>query len=546
MPILSGNEKAKMVARLGVMRLGASRLDYYQPSVHVTVDGVDATDKMRISGVTINDYLDGTPNTMSCRMEGIALEVGQEIKVALGEMDAAHILFAGHILELTQIYEDIEANVAYDLTCIDYTWLLDRRLVTATYTSTSATAIAQALITDNTSGFTSTHVEAGLATIDEITFTLTPVSECLNQLARRGGWYWLIDPDKDLHFGTTIDRTTAVPVTDSHKAGLRNLKWSNDLSQVKTRVTAMGRTTTALATVTGSDIPITDPTPLIGNYAGTSFVETAGGRRHAYSGVDGPDVIYQYVTPALYGAYFTLGTGRPAGTDTINGIVSSPEAAERLNALAGTFGVIWLECAGQIFSAGSVIGYAGYPSTALTFSGIPGAGEPHGISVDLPTNAIVRFCNTLRLAENLTEPINAGETIRVGLTLDASADAKAALAAAVGGDGIHEESIEDPNWSIGEMYLEAYARLNLVSDPLVSARYTTRDQTNRSGRTVSITLGAPTNLSGTLRLQQVTITQLGESADVFPLRQVEASSRRFSLEDLLRQIKGGSSVRVST
>lgn len=545
MPI-TGNDKALMVARLGVMRLGASRLDYYQPSVKVLVNGIDRTSSMRISGVTINDYLDGTPNTMTCRVSGFTPSAGQEIKLALGQMDAAHMLFAGHILECTQIYEDIQSNVAYDLTCIDYTWLLDRRLVTETYTSQSATAIAQHLIANYTAGFTSSGVESGLATIDELTLTNTPVSECLNQLARRGGWYWVIDAGKDLHFGTTIDRTTAVPVTDSHKAGLRDLKWAEDLSQIKTRVTAVGRTTTVLATVTGPAanirIPVADPTPFYGNAAGTRFFETAGGRQQPYINADGPDVTDPYFTPALYGAYCTLGASRPAGSTTITVTVSSPEAADRLNTISGSF-TQWWECAGVVFSTSSVSGYAGYPSTVMSFGGIPPAGEPNGITVDLPTGAGIRLCNTL-LASNLTEPINASETIRVGLTLDADVAVKAALAAAVGGDGIHEESIEDPNWSIAEMYLEAYARLNLVSDPLVTARYATRDQSTKAGRTVAITLGAPTSLSDTLRLQQVTITQLGESADLFPLRQVEASSRRFSLENLLREIKGISTARA--
>jgi hypothetical protein len=530
MPI-TGSDKAPTVARLGVMRLGATRLDYYDPTVKVTINGVDRSGNMRISGVTINDYLDGTPNTMTCRVQGFTPSAGHEVKVALGQLDTAHMLFAGHILEVTQVYEELQANVAYDITCIDYTWLLDRTLVTATYTSESATTIAQDLISIYTSGFTSTGVESGLDTIDEITFTRTPVSDCLTQLAKRGGWYWVIDASKNLRFGSSLDDGTAMAVTDTNKASLRGLAWSTDWSQVKTRETVVGKSTAVLAPVqAGVDgwIPVADAS--VFGPVGTPSTGYVAGRKQAISFPRDESAMNP-------GVYCTMDSDTAAGASFFFVTVVGGTAADVKE--AGTTAGRWLEIGGQIIFAGAMSGLDA--GTSVQFSSVRAAGQPGAIAADIPAGAIVTLCDMLRPVNGdgffSDIDIAVGETIACARTVNDTA-AQTAMAAAFGGDGIHEETIEDGRLSYEEMGLRGEARLALVADPLVTARYVTRDQSTRTSRTVAFTLGAPTSLSGTFRIQQVTITELGQSATAFPLRQVEASSRRFSLEDLLRQIKG--------
>lgn len=521
MPI-SGSEKAPTVARLGVMRLGATRLDYYLPSVKVTINGVDRADKMRISGVTINDYLDGTPNTMTCRVEGFTPTVGHEIKLALGQLDTAHMLFAGHIVEMTQIYEGLQANVAFDLTCTDYTFLLDRRLVTKQYGSQSATAIAQDLISTYTSGFTSTGVESGLATIDEISFTNVPVTEALNRLAKRGGWYWVVNADKVLRFGSTLDDGTAVSITDTVKAGMRDLKWTTDITQTKTRVTVVGAAVKILANVAATDfsVPVSRlPTGSRFSYNGQVVSPLTGGL--SYSNYDGD------VTSTVSGAVAVGATSM---------VVEVGFGAAADYAPGG-----WLQVGGVFIRYVS----SSNSGTTKTLTGIPAIdpeADPTGSVVQAIANgAPCRFVPVMQTNNGSLNPI--GVDLKAGddLTFDVQRNdtaAQTALAALVGGDGIHEDVISDHRLSYEEAVNRGDALLTLASDPITTARYVTRDQSTKSGRTVSITLGAPTSVTGTLRIQSVTITEVGRSATVFPLRQVEASSRRFSLEDLLRQIKG--------
>jgi hypothetical protein len=119
------------------------------------------------------------------------------------------------------------------------------------------------------------------------------------------------------------------------------------------------------------------------------------------------------------------------------------------------------------------------------------------------------------------------------------AAAQTALATRVGGDGIHEMFISDGRWSITEATARANAELSLRKDPLVTVSFTSRDPSMQSGRDVTLTITSPA-ISGTFKIQRVTITELGLSGPtgfLFPLRQVEASSRRYSFEDLLRRIR---------
>jgi hypothetical protein len=122
------------------------------------------------------------------------------------------------------------------------------------------------------------------------------------------------------------------------------------------------------------------------------------------------------------------------------------------------------------------------------------------------------------------------------------AAAQAALAARVGGDGVSEMFISDGTIGITEATARANAELSLRKDPLETVTFTSRDPSMQSGRDVTLTITSPA-ISGTFKIQRVTITELGlqgPTGFLFPLRQVEASSsRRYSFEDLLRKLKAG-------
>lgn len=236
MPI-SGTTKAPTVARLGVMRLGATRCDYYQPSMHLQINGVDVTTRARVDGGSIRDLLNGTPNTATFQISGVVPVKGQDVKVALGVMDSTHLIFAGHILSTTKVFpgQPGPSRAIYDCQCISYEWLLNRRKVNGRFLTTSASTIVTSLMASSSSGFTVVNVVSGLESLDEITFTNEDLTNCLDRIATRIGGYWYVDYAKDLHFFLT-ESSSAHAIDDTSTHGAKNVSVTSDLSQVHTRV----------------------------------------------------------------------------------------------------------------------------------------------------------------------------------------------------------------------------------------------------------------------------------------------------------------------
>lgn len=246
-------------ARLGVGRVGGFRLGDYRPYVLLTVDGV--AQRLRIADVSVRDTEGGNPNTATMRVSGFTPNEGEQISVGLGALDANHLLFAGHILKKTRVYEaDDVANVAYDLSCISHEWRLNRHKVNARFTSQSATAIVTALIAAYAPDFTVAHVAVGLPSLAEFTLTNEDLTAALDRLTNRIGGAWYVDESKDLHLFLS-ETLTATTIDDTHR-GASRVRWDRDLSPVRTRVSVEGGGSTALTFVAAGEtiIPVDDGT----------------------------------------------------------------------------------------------------------------------------------------------------------------------------------------------------------------------------------------------------------------------------------------------
>src|SRR5205809_276769 len=98
---LAVGQRSQKVARLGVMRLGATRLGWYQPWIKVYINGVLATGA-RVTGATITDELNQEPNTASFNVSGVVPLAGQSIAIQCGDTDLSHELFGGRILAVNK------------------------------------------------------------------------------------------------------------------------------------------------------------------------------------------------------------------------------------------------------------------------------------------------------------------------------------------------------------------------------------------------------------------------------------------------------------
>lgn len=244
----------------------------------ILIGGVTRTSAVDVDSLTITDELDEAPNTATLTVYGTAPLVGQEIAVSLGGL--VDRVFAGHLVSVEQVYlGDRRENVAWQCTAVDYTRLLDRRMVNRQYDAQSATTMVASLMATFTAGFTVSHVVAGLPTVEALEFLWEPPTRALTRIAKLIGGSWYMDYNRDLHFFLVETVDAPADITEAAHA-VQALAIIADLSQVRDRVIVTGGgSTTPVAMPSGTTIiPLDDATLFASGYA------QSGTQRFAYTG----------------------------------------------------------------------------------------------------------------------------------------------------------------------------------------------------------------------------------------------------------------------
>lgn len=184
------------------------------------------------------------------------------------------------------------------------------------------------------------------------------------------------------------------------------------------------------------------------------------------------------------------------------------------------------------------IRYAGLSSTSLT--GIPKTGRG-SITAAIAFNSTITATPMLigipaSGAGAIHSALTRGDELYLVVQVDDTAR-QTALAADVGGDGVREEWVQDRRLSIAEARARGQATLQVRPLDQGHLSYTCRDLRTASGRTIAVDLPAPTSLSGSYKIQQVTIDNFRPHATQYPTFTVDASSSRFSFEDWLRILR---------
>lgn len=107
-------------------------------------------------------------------------------------------------------------------------------------------------------------------------------------------------------------------------------------------------------------------------------------------------------------------------------------------------------------------------------------------------------------------------------------------------DGVYEFTIVDSALKATfQLYMRAFAELELFSRPVVTVEYATRDPKTKSGQLVQCDLTTPPCV-GEFLIQEVVIDQIhDESEELLPRYTARASSIKFELNDLLLSILAG-------
>lgn len=176
-------------------------------------------------------------------------------------------------------------------------------------------------------------------------------------------------------------------------------------------------------------------------------------------------------------------------------------------------------------SLGGQIIIEGYLAKYFSLGATPGAGQ---MLLTKPLTAA--FPSGTRVTYYLQIEDVASQKRRAAVELDANGAPT---------DGIHEYTINDTSLATPQqMYLAAYAQLEMFSDPIYTVKYATRDFRSHPGQTVHWDLTNPP-VNGDFLIQDVTIDQVHDESDqLSPRYVVTATSARFALEDfILRAIE---------
>jgi len=265
-PVLAGVQ-VPLYSLLNVARLGATRLNYHSPKVFVQVDGVPRAyqktdDSYKIRDLVIREITGHDPSRASFTAKGFTLTGGMDVIVTLGSLNNRQRRFGGTVLPTTQRYVGIPSNQEFDCSCIDYTWGLQKLIVTGRWYTTVA-LIAAELIATYAPGYT-VEVQDGFADVEEFTATEEPLPSVLTRLCQRGSptGDWTCDYHKVVRCFVDADtsRTPPTLINAVYGRSLRDLVIQRDPSQWITRVYVEGGGSNASTDVAAGEtiLPVTN------------------------------------------------------------------------------------------------------------------------------------------------------------------------------------------------------------------------------------------------------------------------------------------------
>lgn len=265
---------ARLQARLNVGRLGATRLGDYYPSIGLFINSLASYRPGGAQGILIDPSLtiDEAEGELAstCQFEMRSAtsppQQGQAVYLTMGSTDQR--IFGGQIIRVTQRQNRYGERVVWAVECEDNHRLLNRRLVSATFSAVDAGDIIRTIVSSYTSGFTTTHVAAAMGSVDFIEFTRETVSKAITRTLNRVGGRWRLDASSDIRawVGSEVGQSPAADISATGK----HWGWNHvrDITQVRNKVIVVGAgTTTTTQNPAGSTLIFVSETAMLSSAA---------------------------------------------------------------------------------------------------------------------------------------------------------------------------------------------------------------------------------------------------------------------------------------
>jgi hypothetical protein len=279
-------------------------------AVHLAIAGTVVSSTSLLQSLVLHDVLGSEPNSGSLTCATTAPALGASIRIGLGTLDDAHLLFGGEIQDFDQTYFASPAKAAlYPVTLIDHTFRLNKRRPFGTWVNVSASTIARTLVAAFATGFTANHVQDNLPAVSINFDGSQDFMSCLRNLATAisdstNKGKTKVDYTKDVWLYLTYTGEQPDPLDRTHPPlnEPAPIRFSLDLSQMRTRVYGKGHGEALLSDVSIGEfiLPIADAV----------MFNASGGKAIASTTPDGAQTqILTYTGVRLGGSGSLVGPG---------------------------------------------------------------------------------------------------------------------------------------------------------------------------------------------------------------------------------------------
>lgn len=211
--------------------------------IQVLINNIDRTELIKFGSLSTTDKINNGADTAQFTIQKFGSrtfvpEVGMTVEVFVDEVKT----YGGVILEVEQSMEG-HAIINYSARCKDFSFYMDRLLVTERYQNTDLQTIILDLIDRYAAnyGFTGSNVQGSNISVRSISFSEIKMTDCLTKLAKLTGYYWYVDNEYDLHFfkkNTELSPFNLGETSDNYIVD--SLAISDDLSQIRNKVKITG------------------------------------------------------------------------------------------------------------------------------------------------------------------------------------------------------------------------------------------------------------------------------------------------------------------
>lgn len=207
----------------------------------LTIAGVNSLPYLKTNSVKIREQLQNKSNEMSLQL---VYKAGTTVPSEGAEIiykDGVRFLFAGFITRMSPQEVGKGSVLIYDVECTDYTYIFNNKIARKAYTAQTLKVVVEDLIaTYVNSGYAlnTTNVQVG-PSLSTITFDHISLRACFEKIAKRSGYIWWIDYQKNLYFQDKLTSTAPETIKDS-TSNYSDVTITYDTTQVRNSVIVIG------------------------------------------------------------------------------------------------------------------------------------------------------------------------------------------------------------------------------------------------------------------------------------------------------------------